>query len=207
MISQALMYAPKDPWNITAVATFVLAAATAFLASFTWWLARSTKQVVEQNKLLIEMEDRHHADNLRPYCVLEIIDLNRYNWGSTLFSAEHVWTGAHGPYVMLNCRIVNKGLGPALDVCVGIKTVDESKHVGFMLSILAAGDKFSINQPEYEVPEMIPFFVDLPPPFEKNLQPGVGLYIEYKDMFGKLWRSDHSEKIRGIVLITFPGSG
>lgn len=189
-----------------AIATFMLAVATAFLAGFTWWMARSTKRVVEQNKHLIEAEDRHHTDNLRPYCVLEIVDLQKRGWESALFASEYIASG-NGParFVMLNCRIVNKGLGPAFNIRIGMELANESRYVvGFSHDILGAGESFSIKQPSYQVEEMIPFFIDdMAAPFQRNLAPGIGLCIEYDDMFGKSWRSCHTEMALGFLRIKF----
>ena len=189
-----------------AIATFVLAAATLLLAGFTGWMARSTKQVVEQNKHLIVLEDRHHTDNLRPYCVLEVVDLQKRGWESVFFASEDISSGnGQDHFVMLNCRIVNKGLGPAFNIRIGMETPNEPQHVvGFRHGILGAGESFSIKQSGYQVKEMIPFFTDnMAEPFQRNVKPGVGLYVEYDDMFGKSWRSRHIEMALGFLRMEF----
>lgn len=192
------------PSSVTAIATIVLAGATLLLAAFTAWMAWGTKQVVEQNKTLMKAEDRHHMENLRPCCILEIVDPQKRNWGSALFAAEYVGSIENREqYVMLNCRVVNKGLGPAFGIDIGITTSDERQHVGFTLPVLAAGESFSIKQKGYQVPEMIPFFAESLPPLAHNLLPGVHMYLEYKDMFHNAWRSSHLEKVPGVLLIDF----
>lgn len=195
------------PWSVTAVATIVLAGATLLLAVFTAWMAWGTKRVVEQNKSLAEAEDHHHMENLRPYCVLEIIDVQKRNWGSALFSFEYVGSIENrGHYVMLNCRMVNKGLGPAFDIAIGIKTTDGRRYVGFTLGVLAVGETFSIKQVDDSLAEMIPFFANFPQPIKDTLQPRVHLCLEYKDMFGNMWRSSHIETVPGILLVEFTDS-
>ncbi len=190
-------------FHLAGIAALLLVVATFVLAYFTYRLAHATKEVVDQNKSLLEKEDRHHMDNLRPYCVLEVIDYDVHAWESWLFAAKDIIPLKSMQFcVMLNCRITNKGLGAAFNIRIGADGGAEPCEAQHILGCLEAGGHFSISQPGYKTKEMVPLFLSRSQ-LQGDKKPDIKVYLEYSDMFGRRWRSDHTEVDPGFLRVEF----
>ncbi len=133
-------------------ATFALACGTVGLAWYTRKMAQSTEKALEQNarlveethelvesnKILIQNEDRHHQENLRPLCIFHYNNFNgNYN---TFLSAVDINTFL---VVSVKSNILNVGNGPAKQVFAILRTVLPLNECKFVLDPLAANSHYS----------------------------------------------------------------
>ena len=175
------------------VGTWALAIGTFSLAFFTWRVSRAAIKTLDQNKLLvvethrlvegnntlIESEERHHKENLRPLCVFahtgnlhNILTLDMRNGRNR---------------VIIDSDIENKGNGVAKAIKIIFRLASPRCEGCLTLGPLASGSKY-FNGAEKHYSETIP--LELSCKNDSNilhtdflLQQQWAIYMEYEDIF------------------------
>lgn len=159
---------PKDWIDLAgALGSIVVAVGTGFLAWATFFLAKLTQTTVADTEKGLKQADRHHQENLRPFCVIQFKDSDtKHPFGKEFMPRPPVSVSTGGsflgkPYISIQGHLSNKGLGPAKDVVVYLNmgsSVDEGEqkieghafwltHPIAVCSIIGAGEDFNIDVP------------------------------------------------------------
>lgn len=184
-----------------AVGTGLLAMATFGLTWFTWRTAQETKEGLKQ-------ADRHHQENLRPFCVIEFWDVNVQNpFGSdftmrTAIPGPQYRAGDEKPYISIRGRLVNKGLGPAKDIVVYLNSGSSVGGQAYWLThpvvvcgLLAAGESIEIDVPirEHRVATTVAGGQRVPTQaLEWAARDAYEVVIRYRDIFENPFRTVHA---------------
>lgn len=194
--------------SVVAIATVVMAAATYYLANATKNLASDTGEATKQ-------ADRHHQENLRPFCLIEFPDASReFPFGSdfdpdarrrkALMSDSQDITQSAAIYV--RGELQNKGNGPAKDVLVYLNArLGEGDAGAFRLTrpvvvsgLVGAGERSTIDVQITEQ-DIMHFWKDgkwnATQVFHAIAGQTYEVVLEYKDVFGSSFRTVHP---RGI---------
>lgn len=140
---------------LTVVATVVMAGATYYLAKITGRLANDTAGATRQ-------ADRHHQENLRPFCVITFPSASEEFPFGPAFAPESrlppALPGVTGeqpsnPSILVRGELQNKGNGPAKDIFIYLNTrlgKDEAGAVRltrpvFVSGLIASGETVMVE--------------------------------------------------------------
>jgi hypothetical protein len=183
-------------WSEVAVAvgTGLLAMATFILSVFTGWMAYEARKERGQS-------ERHHQENLRPFCVIDIEGASEtapfgglgYNQG------WNTRTGARAEIIKGTMR--NNGLGPAKDVMIYLNSGSSFDGPAYWLThpiivtgIVSAGDSqgFSITLDETDVATAIRGSVrQRTLDVQQAVRDVTEVVLQYSDVFGNVFRTVH----------------
>ncbi|MDX5934730.1 hypothetical protein [Acidithiobacillus thiooxidans] len=171
--------------------TVLLGIATTALACFTYRMAKSTEkalkqnaqlvaethELVESNKILVENEERHHQENLRPLCV--------FSYTGNLHNILRI--DRSNNMVIINSDIENKGNGVAKSVKIIFRLGSPRCEGCLQLGPVAAGSKY-VNGIEKQHSEIFPLELSCIEageivPTDFFLQQDWVIYIECEDIF------------------------
>ncbi len=184
-----------------AVGTGLLAVATFGLTWFTWRTAQEAKEGLKQ-------ADRHHQENLRPFCVIEFWDVNVQNpFGSdftirTAIPGPEYRAGDDKPYISIRGRLVNKGLGPAKNIVVYLNSGSSVEGQAYWLThpvvvcgLLAGGENIEIDVPiqEHRVATTVAEGRRVPTQaLEWVARDAYEVILRYRDIFENPFRTVHA---------------
>ena len=141
------------------ISDWAVALGTLALACATFWVARAavktleqnkllvdeTHRLVEGNKILIENEERHHQENLRPLCVLEPTEPKIGNVGTNMFAdVDSYSTTRDIGITYLSAKIFNKGNGPAVNVRIRFYANPATGPCISTIGTIASGQNYCI---------------------------------------------------------------
>jgi hypothetical protein len=170
-----------------------------------------THELVENNKLLVQAEEKHHKQNLTPLCVLDIDPLYY------LPETDH-FIKIQGGYFKLMASVVNNGLGPAKNITLIVRCAEKEQRVpippigpsgrfvGSECSYGMSGTPSRRHEIDFKASEMLYGLA-----IETSLQKLCGdgnvfeIFIEYEDLFDKTYlsryeNSDNSFKFDGLYI-------
>jgi hypothetical protein len=189
-----------------AVGTGILAWATFNMAKYTLEVAKLTRTAVDETKEGLKQADKHHQENLRPFCVIEFDDVdNQHPFGSH-FGRQMGFDYKSGPAareIRIKGRLHNRGLGPATSVTVYLNwgSSIESKACWLTRPVVVCGvigvDE-TMEQIDIEIPEtaIMPVVVDgkwaPTQALEFVAHDAYEVVLLYKDVFGNKFRTVHS---------------
>jgi hypothetical protein len=176
------------------VSTWALAIGTFLLAFFTWLVSRAaiktldqnkslvdeTHRLVESNNSLIEIEERHHQENLRPICVFQ-----SEKGGSEVFSIT---------FPSIRGFIVNKGRGASIEGVLYIILPSSLSYISIPFPTLGHGDRwveeerYNLQTKSYKKEYFIPL-INCDNTSAGAVQKAfddreIVFLLEYKDLFG-----------------------
>ncbi|OCB04006.1 hypothetical protein BBC27_00180 [Acidithiobacillus ferrivorans] len=121
-------------YNITlSGATVLLAAFTAVSAIFTAIAARHTKKLAQYNKVMITQSEKQHREALRPLCVpttttgIAIARFDKVIGPYNVLVRDGLKTTETNGTPTLHLHLVNKGLGPAVNVRLHINNINNQR--------------------------------------------------------------------------------
>jgi hypothetical protein len=203
--------------SVVAIATVVMALATYYLASVTRKLAEDTAAATRQ-------ADRHHQDNLRPFCVIEFDGAGQQFPFGPAFDPEYqrlkvLMGGAEQitqpATIFVRGSLRNKGNGLATDVVVYLNMRRGEGEAGalrltrpvLISGLVGAKETIQIDVPiaEHDVMSVwngmrwnpVQVFHAIPGDTYE-------VVLEYKDAFGNIFRTVHP---RGIWTSPIPNVG
>ena len=202
----------------------VVALATVVMAGATYALARVTKQLVADAADATKQADRHHRENMRPFCVIDFANASQmFPFGSDFdpqtsrpeaptAGSEQIMQSAA---IRVSGKIQNKGNGPAKDVLVYLNAgSSESEQGAFRLTrpvvasgLVGAGETISIDVQITDRDVMRAWSGAQWKPtqvFHAIAGMAYEVVLEYKDIFGKPFRTIHP---RGILTDPIPNDG
>ncbi len=206
-----------DISTVVAVATFLMMVATFGLAWVTWQLASKTTDATKQ-------ADRHHQENLRPFCAITFADATRENpfgigfdpeerrrRGLLASSTQDSQSGA----ICVRGELRNKGNGPALGAVVYLNARQGQAEDGvFQLTspvlasgLIGAGETITVDVQItdrsiisiWNGRQWIPTQA-----FHAIAGQAYEVVLEYRDTFGNPFRTIHP---RGIYTDPIPDVG
>jgi hypothetical protein len=194
--------------SVVAVATVVMAFATYYLAKITKCLAQDTRDATKQ-------ANRHHQENLRPFCLIAFFNSNQQfpfgsNFDPETRRREALMTGSQNitqsPHIHVLGELLNKGNGPATDVFVYLNARrGEGDSNAFRLTrpvvasgLVGSGEEGPLNV-QITQQDIMPTWKDGKWNPTQVFQAIAGetyeVVLEYKDVFGNPFRTVHP---RGI---------
>jgi hypothetical protein len=203
--------------SVVALATVVMAGATYYLAKVTSRLANDAADATKQ-------ADRHHQENLRPFCVITFSNASQLLPFGPDFDPESrrqrtlagVTNGQlFTPDILIQGELQNKGSGPAKDVFVYLnKRLGEGEVGAVRLTrpvlasgLVATGERAVINVQITENDIMHAWNGERWHPtqvFYAIAGDAYEVVLEYKDLFGNPFRTIHP---RGIWTPPVPNVG
>ena len=187
-------------WSDLAVAI-----CTGLLAAATFLLAWFTKRTASEAREGLEQADRHHRENLRPFCVIEFIDVDNQNPFGRSFYRQFGLDYKSGPAdreVRIKGRLVNKGLGPAKDVVVYLNWGSSIGGQAYWLThpvvvcgLIAANEALEIDVPipEHRVATTIAGGQRVPTQvLEWAARDTYEVVLRYRDIFENSFRTIHA---------------
>lgn len=187
-------------WSDLAVAvcTGLLAVATFLLAWFTQRTAGEAREGLEQ-------ADRHHRENLRPFCIVEFTGVdNQHPFGQNFYRqlGFDYKSGPADREVRIKGQLVNKGLGPAKDVVVYLNLGSSVGGQAYWLThpvvvcgLIAANEAIEIDVsiPEHQVATTIAGGQRVPTQvLEWAAKDTYEVVLRYKDIFENSFRTVHA---------------
>ena len=156
-------------------------------------LVAETHELVESNKILVESEERHHQENLRPLCYIKPNSLRMGHVCDDIFGDLEPYVAVSaGPVLSINGTLENVGLGPAKNVSVILRRFPEKDEFRCNYGPIAAhGNFFITSKYGYSVP--LPLLGNT-----SNLRAtdvvrfgSVVIYVEFEDFFGNIFHTTH----------------
>lgn len=192
-----------DNWLSLAVAV-----GTGLLALATFGLTWFTRKTAQEAKDGLKQADKHHQENLRPFCMIEFWDVNDQNpFGSdftirTAIPGQLYRDGDNKPYISIRGHIVNKGLGPAKDIVVYLNSGSSVGGQAYWLThpvvvcgLLAAGESTEIDVPiqQHHVATTVAEGRRMPTQgLEWVARDAYEVILRYRDIFENPFRTVHA---------------
>ncbi len=186
----------------------VLAFVTALMAGGTVYLAWYTRSLAKDTLAGIKQAERHHQEDLRPFCVIEFAEASDQNpFGRHFDRLAPSGDKVPGqPSLLVFGSLHNRGKGPATDIVVylnmrrgpGEEHAYRLTHPVAVSGLIGAEETIKINAPIQEHNVMktwngsawVPVQV-----FHAIADDTYEVVLEYKDVFGNFFRTVHP---RGI---------
>lgn len=209
--------------SLIAAATSVVAAiATALMALATLGMAQATRETTNKAAEGLLQADRHHRENLRPFCLIDFLAADETNPFGPNFKPRPAFTGDKPTKGQKDCisivgKLHNKGAGPAKNVVVYLnwgasatymdgrqREMDGAAcwltHPVVIRGVIGAGETIeptvlaSITERNVIVPPGRE-----PRAAEGNLEwvatDAYEVVLQYEDMFGQIFRTVHPKGI------------
>lgn len=199
-----------------AVGSVVVALGTGFLAFATFRLAALTKATVEDAENGLRQAEKHHRENLRPFCVIFFKHSSLLTPFGNEFALQPAVTTSAGlrfpgkKHISIRGRLLNKGLGPAKDVVVYLNcgsSIDENgrdfnggacwlSHPVVVSGIIGAGEAIDIDISISEQNAASTIVGGQPSPtqtLEGIAQDTYDVVLRYQDIFDNPFRTVHAK--------------
>ena len=205
-------------WLLPGV-TVLLAIATGALAYYTYKMAKSTKKALEQNaqlvaethelvrsnKILVESEERHHQENLMPFCVIEPTEPEIGDIGRKMFADD---VGRLNQTVdifiaHLSAKISNKGNGTALNVKIKFYVNCSTTPIITNVGAITSGEYYSLYKGKRHLVPM-KVYIDKKGLWADNLTRIINsdwvICLTFEDVFGNQFYSIHKKDTENIFV-------
>lgn len=198
----------------------VVALATVFMAAGTFYLACATHKLAKDTAEGAKQTERHHQENLRPFCVIVFDNPTEQHPFGSGFSPQSQRPERHtatsyfpeSDAIRVRGEVQNKGKGPATDILLYLNMRRGEGEAGacrltrpvVVSGLIGAEDTFAINiavtdrdiMHIWNGKEMEPTQV-----FSAIPNDTYEIVLEYKDVFGNTFRTVHP---RGIWTAPIP---
>jgi hypothetical protein len=194
---------------VGAIGSVAVAVVTGVLAWATYRMAKDTHEAVVAAKGEANQADRHHRENLRPFCVLEFesSDTRQYPFGDDFAPRPPPPDGMtlHSmgkKNISIEGRLTNKGLGPAKDIVVYLNWGGSIEGQAYWLThpvvacgIIAAGESINVNVDisEHNVASVVKDGQRVPTQLLDFIaQDASEVVLRYRDIFENTFRTVHA---------------